>query len=466
MLTRGGCGEVVDRALHPIALPTGPHRRHLVIVGGVRFQRLQAHPKNRLRLAAVEPDVIFRCLAQIVGIRAVVRDRPKSVILQRSLARAYLAKGQPALAEETLRAAVAAVPEDTSLRIDLAQVLVQTARAAQAASLLEEAVNTTPNDPGVREALVRAYIADDDLDQARKAAEDLQRLRPDAPTGYHLAGLVAHDQKRFDDSDRDLSRALELRPAAVDVLTDMTRFNLERGRVTVAVERLRRALERDPNNVEILDLLGATWLEVKDPERATETFDQAVALAPRSWVAYRGLAQARLAANDPNGAIEEYQAGLRNAPGQPRLIAELAALYEKQGRIDEAMGCYEQLLKADPDSQQLAANNLAMLLVTQRSDQASLDRARSLTARFDFSTNASFLDTTGWVHFKRREYQDAVAVLERAADHAPDSKVIQSHLQLAQSAAAQARAAAPARGAVPPAAQVRPAAAVQARPQL
>src|SRR3984893_10078306 len=79
-LTRGGCGEVVDRTLHPIALPTAPHRRHLVVVGGVWFQTLQAHPEDRLRVAAVEPDLIFRRLAQIVGIRAVVRDREMIVI--------------------------------------------------------------------------------------------------------------------------------------------------------------------------------------------------------------------------------------------------------------------------------------------------------------------------------------------------------------------------------------------------
>src|SRR5882762_7633517 len=52
-LTWGGCGEVVDRALHPIALPTAPHRRHLVVVGGVRVQTLYAHPEDRLRVAAV-----------------------------------------------------------------------------------------------------------------------------------------------------------------------------------------------------------------------------------------------------------------------------------------------------------------------------------------------------------------------------------------------------------------------------
>ena len=75
-LARGGCGEVVDSALHPIAYPIVPHRRHLVVVGGVRFQTLQARPEYRFWMTLVEPDVIFRRLAQIVGIGPVVARLP------------------------------------------------------------------------------------------------------------------------------------------------------------------------------------------------------------------------------------------------------------------------------------------------------------------------------------------------------------------------------------------------------
>lgn len=376
----------------------------------------------------------------VVDFRAVLHDQPKSVILQRSLARAYIAKGQPALAEEALRSAMAAVPEDTSIRIDLAQVLMQTERPSLAVTLLEEAVRLAPDDPQLRESLVRAYIANRELSAARKGAEDLKALRPESPQGYYLAGLIAHDESRFDDSERNLSRALELQPTSLDILTSLTRFGLERGHAVMVIERLKQALDRDPKNVEIMDLLGGTYLETKDLPHATEVLNRAITLAPRSWVAYRDLAQVRLAANDPGGAIEEYQTALRLAPAQPRLVTELAAVYESQGRIDAAIACYDPLLKGDPDSQQIAANNLAMLLVTYKSDQASLDRARSLTARFDLSNNASFLDTMGWVHFKRQEYRDAVAVLERAADRSPDSKVIRHHLDLARSALALLKA--------------------------
>jgi tetratricopeptide (TPR) repeat protein len=382
--------------------------------------------RSNIELAQNDPT------SAIVDLRAVLRDQPKSVSLQRSLARAYLAKNEPALAEEALRAALDAAPEDASVRIELAQFLIQTERASQAVTLLEETVHNAPANPQAREALVHAYIANRDSRSARTAAEDLKALRPDAPEGYYLAGLIAHDENRAEDGEKNLERALELQPGSLEILTSLTRFSLEQGRNAVAIARLQSSLERDPHNLQLLDLLGGTYLETKDLAHATEILTRAISLNPRSWVAYRDLARVRLAVGDVEGSIANYQTAVRLAPTQPRAVTELADLYEKQGRIDEAISCYEGLYKGDPGARQLAANNLAMLLVTHKTDQASLDRARVLTAGFETSANASLLDTDGWVHFKRREFRDAVAVLERAADRSPDSKVIRFHLGMAQ----------------------------------
>lgn len=372
----------------------------------------------------------------VADLRAVLRDQPRSVVLQRALARAYIAKGQPALAEETLRAGSEAVPEDASLKIELAQLLIQTDRPSQAVSLLEGGVQHAPDNTELREALVRAYMANRDLDAARRAAEDLKTLRPEVAAGYHLAGLIAHEQKRYDDSDKNLERAYELQPTSVDILAALTRFSLERGRRTDAVKRLQQVSSRDPGNAAVWDLLGRTCLAINDLVQAQDALNRSIALSSRSWAAYRDLAQVKLAQNDSNAAVTEYRSALQRAPTEPVLVTELAALYEKLGRVEEAIGLYEKLLQEDPNAQQLAANNLAMLLATYRTDAASLDRARALTARFDLSDNASLLDTAGWVHFKRHEYQDAVAVLERAVDRSPDSTVIHSHLEMARAAVA------------------------------
>src|SRR5262245_26035196 len=78
-LSGARCGEFADGALHPIALTIALHRSHLVVIGRLRLQSAHAHAENRLRMATVDPDLRFRRLAQVLGIRTVVDNGEMNV---------------------------------------------------------------------------------------------------------------------------------------------------------------------------------------------------------------------------------------------------------------------------------------------------------------------------------------------------------------------------------------------------
>ena len=108
------------------------------------------------------------------------------------------------------------------------------------------------------------------------------------------------------------------------------------------------------------------------------------------------MAAAELAAGRTEDSIKTLQDGIKASNGAPLLVADLAGLDERLGRVDAAIAQYEGLVKGDADSI-VAANNLAMLLVTYRTDKPSLDRARALAERFASSRNPTLIDTWGWV---------------------------------------------------------------------
>jgi len=83
-------------------------------------------------------------------------------------------------------------------------------------------------------------------------------------------------------------------------------------------------------------------------------------------------------------------------------------------------------------AQPKVAATLAELLVTYHKDQASLDRARDLSASFSSSTDPVLLDTDGWVLYKRGEAQKALPVLQRAVADAPQAGMYRYHLALVQ----------------------------------
>jgi tetratricopeptide (TPR) repeat protein len=387
--------------------------------------------RARLSLAASDPA------AAIADLREVLRDQPGAIPAQRMLARAYIANGESALAEGQLRAALDAAADDFDVRQDLAALLMSTHRAGAAVDLLEKGVQLAPDNLVAREALARAYIGKHDWTQAQAAVRDFRQRAPDSAVGFLLEGLVAAGQNRLDDSQHDLEEALKRNPRGFDLLTALTQLDVSRGRMASAIGRTRKALEADPHNALLANLLGELYLAAHAVPEASQALTQAIDLAPRWWVPRRNLARAKLSTGDLAGALADYEAAARLAPAEPQLVFECASLEERQGRIDEALARYQALYDRNPAQRQFAASGLASLLVTYRKDRVSLDRARALTAGFTSTDDGALLDSSGWVSYQRGEFQVALETLERAAQRSPDSKVIHYHVALAELHAGQ-----------------------------
>lgn len=386
--------------------------------------------------------------AAIADLRAVLRDQPAAIPVLRSVARAHLANGEPALAEESLRAALEAAPADPAVRIELAQVLSQTQRVDQAIETLQEGIRVAPEDVALRDALARTYLQKPDFAAARNAIRDLLALDPRSTVAPYLSGKLAEAQDHWTDAEREYEQALQLQPTAIDALTALAQLQVRHGLAELALARVRATSAANPDNVLALNLLGELCLSTPAAQQqsgtgrsrtnldeAEDAFARAIRLAPKWWVPYRNLAHVKLERSDLSGAVAAEEAGLRQT-NETALLTDLAALYERQGRVEAAIQEYEALHERIPRSE-LAANNLAMLLVNHHNDTASLDRARELIGSFANSDNPSLLDTHGWVLFKRGEVAEALSDLERAATQRPDSKVIRYHLGMAQLKAGQ-----------------------------
>jgi tetratricopeptide (TPR) repeat protein len=367
----------------------------------------------------------------IADLRAVLRDQPRSAAINRLLAQALIAHGDVALAEEPMRTAVDAAPTDDTQRVFLSQLLLRLAHPDKAIEVLQQGLKIAPADDTLNEALVRVYSSQKDLVAAAKAAEAYEQAKPDAPAPYLLAGLVANADQRFSDAQKLMEKALSLQPHGYDILSDLVHLQVEHGQGDQAVNRLQGLIAADAKDPLIPNLLSEIYLRQKNFKAAQQAALQASVNQPKWWVPYRSLALARAAANDTTGAIQAYQDGLKVAPTEPSMLSGLGTLYEQSGKIDDAVKLYDSWISRNPH-EQIAANNLAMLLVSHRTDQASLDRAQALTAGFANASNGDLLDTAGWVRFKRGEYNQALPVLQHAVELLPQSHEAHYHLGMAE----------------------------------
>lgn len=369
--------------------------------------------------------------AAIADLRSVLRDQPNAVPVMRALARAHQMNSESALAEETLRTASEANPRDATTRLDLASLLVQSGRLEQARPLLEKLVTEAPDNLQAIDGLFRVQAGLKDLAAARATAEGLQRVRPDLAIGFYFGGLVAETEQRLDDAVAAYDKALAIQPDGAEPLAAAVRIDLARKQPARAFARLDAVIQQFPGNVVARNLKGELLASQKRFDEAAVAFADAVARSPQWWVPYRGLALSRLGLRDADGAVAALTQGVEKTQGAPALASDLAALYERLGRLDDAIKVYEGVVARNPGSVP-ASNNLAMLLASYKSDSVSLDRALQLAEKLAGSTEPTFVNTRGWVRYKRGEYQEALPLLQQAVDKVPDSPLMRYHLGMAQ----------------------------------
>jgi tetratricopeptide (TPR) repeat protein len=376
----------------------------------------------------------------IADLRSVLRDQPNAVGVMRVLARAHLANGEPALAEETMRRAVDANPTDAATRLDLAKLLINLHKPEQARPVVDELIKQQPTNIDALAAQFDIAAMGKDLAGAKVAADEIVAANPKLALGYFYQGTVAEMDKRPDDAVRLYSASLQQQPTASETLQAVTRVLAGQNRLPEALKRLDDVAARYPENAVPLNIKGEALMAAKRTPEGIEAFKEAVTRDPKSWAGYRNLAFAQVANHDTSGAIATLQNAIAKVTSPEQLETTLGVLYQQNGKPDDAIRMYDSALRQDPQSDVLA-NNLAMLLVDAKRDPASIERAKRLAARFSNSDNPQLLDTYGWVLYKGGEATNAVTALQAASSKAPDLPVLWYHLGMAELLSGQTQAA-------------------------
>jgi len=265
--------------------------------------------------------------------------------------------------------------------------------------------------------------------EASKAEVRLRKIiesDPDTKIAYRFLGMVFLAKKEYS-SARDAFNEAYARSANVNLLAQLVSAYLAAKDVAGAQVKLEGIIKESPSHPTAHSLLGVLYQQQNKLKEAEIEFEQQVKLTATSTDAYIQLANIRIAQNNIEGAESAYKKALKVLPEDIRLLHRLAMLYEGQQQFDNAIINYKQILKISP-SNVLATNNLASLLVEHRIDDESLNLALSLASRLENSNNPMFIDTFGWVNYKRGKYVEAVEILTPIVDRMPDVAIFHYHL--------------------------------------
>jgi tetratricopeptide (TPR) repeat protein len=227
------------------------------------------------------------------------------------------------------------------------------------------------------------------LRQARWAeAEQVLRLAAEKggprPAALHDLGLALEQQGRLDDAEAAYGDAASRARDDIRILIGWGIAALKRGDHAVALGRLARAREligqKTPPPLWFW-AAALAYAGADEGENALTTARAGVAAHPASAVLRNNLAVLLEASGDLAGAEAELRAGLAEDPSLPHISKNLADLFYRAGRYDEAFEAYGRAAKLDPelgDDLYFKLGNLAFKRGDQTRARASWERATEL----------------------------------------------------------------------------------------
>ena len=366
--------------------------------------------------------------AAVADLRTVLRKDPQSERGMLLLARSHVGAGNVELAQDAYRRLIEFQPNHPVASNELADLLARAGDPDQAEEVLRRKLELAPEDRRSASNLVEALLLQGEMDAAEEEVRNLMEFDDQSGLAEFQLGRVMQAKSSGDEAVAAYKSALEKNPNATQALQGLTAALVDSGKPNEAIEYLTGHVEANPDQVPARLLLGAVYARVNNRDQAEAQFEKVIEMQPGANRAYASLAS--LYPEDADARIEIYERGFATNPTDATLGFLLATEYERARRWNEAVGVYESLLESDANND-IAANNLAALLLDQRSDAASFERALELASRFSDSEEPALVDTLGWAYYRTGDYAKALQFLEVASSGADQVAQLRYHLGMA-----------------------------------
>jgi len=359
-------------------------------------------------------------------VQAQVDQAPTKVVLHLLVAKVQLAAGNRAEAEQTLLQAAGLDPKNEQPYLLLAQLYFDGKQKDKAMEALQSAISRNPQNLSAMMLLATESEGTKDYKGAAAIYEKMLVLDPKcSPALNNLAYLYSEYLDQLDRGYELAQRARALLPFDPATADTLGWICLKRGMYPTALALLQESAAKLSSVPEAEFHFGMANYMASD-EAAARTALQA-ALAGGTQFNGREECELCLGLLDINpqtadaGAREKLEHRVADKPEDPVAQGRLGAIYARDGKVDQAIACYEAVLKTD-DKNLPAMNRLVPLYETKDAAKA-YDMAR---AAYKLDPNsAETAHAYGRLAYQNGDYKVASTMLETAAQNQPNDAGIQ-----------------------------------------
>jgi tetratricopeptide (TPR) repeat protein len=377
------------------------------ILNHANFLLLSNDVKNAMKtydeyesLAGKNPDVSLRKYRYYVGVekyeaaalemQSLINAYPDDPQLYGYLAELYQAQGKTEQALEVYESALKADPNNAYIQLSLAEYYERTRQSDTAFAYLQKAYSNVGLDIDTKiGVLLRMYpqAERDPLIRARTIVlcDNLALAHPLEAKSFSVTGDFLYLDGQFESARASYYQAIELDPSRYVIWNQVLIIDSELNDDTAMLEDSKKALELFPTQPGLYLFNGIANNQQKHYSEAAKSL----------------------------------RSGSQLVIGNPLLSAQLLAslgdaLHELR-RHKSSDSAYAESLVFDPENLYVL-NNYSYFLSLRKID---LEKAKEMSGKtFEKEpTNASYLDTYGWVLFQLQEFIEAEVLLKKSLEN-------------------------------------------------
>ena len=157
------------------------------------------------------------------------------------------------------------------------------------------------------------------------------------------------------------------------------------GQINKAKDICSKILKKEPNNIDILNFLGAIAFQNKNNSEAIHTFNKIIQINSNDFQAFYNRGNALLGLKKFEEALESYNKAIKIKPDYKRAYNNRGAVLKVLKRTKEALENYNQAIKIEPNNADLYNNRGTILLELKKFEEALVNYNQAIKLKPDYA---------------------------------------------------------------------------------
>lgn len=296
----------------------------------------------------------------------------------------------------------------------------------KALAIANELVDANPDNPAALNLLGAVQLATNDNASAISTFSKLTNKADQSPDAFLRLALAQIAGKKLTDARSTLHKALSLKPDHLQSEVTLIGLELAENKPDAALKIARQIQVQYPRSPLGFDREAEIQFAQKRPTEAAKAYEQAMTKGAGS-VGLIKLHRAYTLAGNTKVAEQRLTDWIKQHPSDSVVRAYAAESYMGSGRNKEAIAEYQAILRQTPGDV-LSLNNLANLYFLEHDARALITAEKSY--KLD-PNNPAVLDTLGWILVEQGQAPRGLELLRKALAQTPKNADLRYHYAVA-----------------------------------